>query len=180
MIMIRLSDAVLAKAVDLGSMTIDSPTGRVSKRSGAQIRPTVYFDKYTVDKKTGKKNPAKGANFYTPNADEAEAIENCTQDKVHTVKYPDGTVYRFLDSKLEEENRDEIARFKGMKAVDDVINVLDSLMKKATSAYIMQNLDEEQRSLFANAIGGMVLNTTNRLKSAPQAKEKKARLTLWS
>ena len=70
--MLQLSKALLAKAIELSSTTIDSPTGRTNNK-GEAIRPTLYFNKPTIV--NGKSVPSKKSTMYTPNAIEAAELK---------------------------------------------------------------------------------------------------------
>lgn len=172
---IKLSDNLLAKAVNLDSMTIDSPTERTNN-DGVAIRPTVYFTNGKVDE-NGKAKPTKDSKLYTPNADEASAIENCTKDIVETVSI-DGSKFRFLKSTLNDDELKEIKSVKGMVAAEQSINMLDTVVKKLTGAYVMA-LTDEQRKMVAERAAAMLISATDKMTSVQVKRAGKAKIRLF-
>ena len=169
--MLELSKALLAKAIELDSITIDSPTDRVND-DGVAIRPTLYFNLGVseVNPKTGKARmvPSKKSTLYTPNKDEAAALK-ANVDIVETVKLA-GKSYRFLKSTLTEDERKELKHIKGMLKANDTIIKIKKAVKAATSAYIM-GLDKDNRLLVANAIAAQVSPALEILRNGPAKDE---------
>ena len=156
--MLQLSKALLAKAIELSSTTIDSPTGRTNNK-GEAIRPTLYFDKPAIV--DGKKVPSKKSTMYTPNAIEAAKL-NANVDIVETVKV-NGVITRFLKSTLDSSEISEIRKVKGMLKANDTILKLKAAVKAATSAYIM-GLDYDSRVMVADAMANMVAPALDTLR----------------
>ena len=156
--MLQLSKALLAKAIELDSTTIDSPTGRTNNK-GEAIRPTLYFDKPTIV--NGKNVPSKKSTMYTPNAIEAAKL-NANVDIVETVKV-NGVQFRFLKSTLDSSEISEIRKVKGMLKANDTILKLKAAVKAATSAYIM-GLDYDSRVMVADAMANMVAPALDTLR----------------
>ena len=156
--MLQLSKALLAKAIELSSTTIDSPTGRTNNK-GEAIRPTLYFNKPTIV--NGKTVPSKKSTMYTPNAIEAAKL-NANVDIVETVKV-NGVITRFLKSTLDSSEISEIRKVKGMLKANDTILKLKAAVKAATSAYIM-GLDYDSRVMVADAMANMVAPALDTLR----------------
>ena len=156
--MMELSKTLKAKAIELHSTTIDSPTGRTNNK-GEAIRPTLYFDKPVEVE--GKLVPSKKSTLYTPNAIEAAEL-NANVDIVETVKL-NGVQSRFLKSTLSSSEIAEIRKVKGMLKANDTILKLKAAVKAATSAYIM-GLDYDNRAMVADAMANMVAPALDTLR----------------
>ena len=176
--MMELSKTLKAKAIELHSTTIPSPTGRVSKTEKLEdgtpkpITPTLYFDKpATVKDDNGKDKlvPSQKSTLYTPNAIEAAELK-ANVDIVETVKL-NGKQFRFLKSTLTESEKKEIVTIKGMLRANDLILKIKAAVKVATSAYIM-SLDKDSRDMVANAMANVVSPALEILRNGKADDEK--------
>ena len=168
--MLELSKSLQSKAITLSSMTIDSPTSRTNAM-GEAIRPTIYFDKPVKQDKNGKKVdvPSKKSAVYTPNAEEAAAIPNCTCTGVETIKLG-GTEYRFLKSALEPADLSEVRKLKGLLKANSQNIKLKAALKGFTSAYISA-LSLDERNIIAEAIGNLALPIMDHLRHTQTVEE---------
>jgi len=170
-----LSVELTGKGMDLRSMTIDAPSGRVTRTKGELARCTVYFDKWTT--KDDKCKPAKGATLYTKIAEDAENIEGCVQADIQTATMPDGEKLRFNFTTLTQPEQDAVTTYKAKDTVDDVANALIKIAKKATCQAIM-SLPKDEREKFSNFLASTILGATNTLQSVND-NSKVSRVTLW-
>lgn len=175
----QLSSELIGKGMDLRSMTIDAPSGRVTRTKGELARCTVYFDKWTEsgEGRAKKFKPAKGATLYTKIEEDAENIEGCVQADIQTATMPDGSKLRFNFTELSDAECDAVVTYKAKDTIDCVANDMVALVKKATCQAIM-GLPKEDREKFAQFLGSTLIGATNILTSKTTAK-KKARITLW-
>ena len=176
-----LSATLLGKGMDLRSMTIDSPAGRLIQKGdnkGKISRCTVYFDKWSESGEGRARSfkPVKDATLYTKHEDDAEALEGCVQHDCKHVKVDGVSTYFHYDT-LTKPEQTEFNTYKGKDTVDVVANTLLDVVKKATCQAIM-SLDIEERKRFAEFIGSTVIACTNKLQSKT-VKSKKQRITLW-
>jgi hypothetical protein len=79
---------------------------------------------------------------------------------------------------LSEDELKEIKSVKGMIAAEQSINMLDTVVKKLTGAYVM-SLTDEQRKMVAERAAAMLISATDKMTSVQVKKTGKAKIRLF-
>ena len=174
---VTLSKKLIAKAIELNSYSIVSPTGRLStsaKNLGAPLNTTVYFTGLAVVDAKGKvTGHGKGAVLYVSDKADA-AVLKATCIGVDTIKISDTVTYRWLKSDMTPADTKAVNTLKGVLKINRImsggIGSLQQVLKGAAGMYI-KGLPREYKEAFTNKMAQMVMATCDDINRVQADKE---------
>ena len=180
----NLNSDLVAKASDIKTFSIESPTGRTSKKTKKVLKTICYFDAAKYDKKAEVWKPTAKSRIVTALEVDANEIEHCEVGKVTTLSDRDDddklVVMRWFDSDLTDEELESIKSAKANKKANSIIEDTIKLVADLSNPIILNKLTDDKRELLRDEIAKRMMPALERLTSAPAAATKKAKIRLFN